>query len=149
MSLNPVILEDTFSVHALNKNGTVYLRVSQIECANEDRSLTAVVDINAEEFPVSLNERLSITLANSLEMSGATGSKHYDHSVYHRETRLNDCDYAMHGHVYAQEVDESSLEVTVFISSGGLLTKISGKPQSLRDVRYNSDVYILIKRVGK
>lgn len=149
MSRNPVILEDTFTVNALNKEGTVYLRVSQIECANEDRTVTAIIDINSEEFPVSLNERLSITIANSLEMSDSVGNAHYDHSVYHRETRLNDCDYAMHGHVYAQEVDESSLDVVVFISCGGLLTKISGKPGSLRDIQYNSDVYILVKRVGK
>lgn len=149
MSQNPVILEDTFTVTGLNAEGTVYLRVSRIQCTNDDGSLTITSDINSEEFPVTLNERLTIMLANSLELSGMTGTKHYDHSIYHRETRLNDCDYAMHGRVYSHEVDESSLEVKVHISCGGLLTCLIGRPQSLRDIHYNSDVYVLVKRVGK
>jgi DNA-directed RNA polymerases I, II, and III subunit RPABC3 len=147
MSVNPVILEDTFTVNGVNTEGTVYLRVSRIRCVNQDGSLTITADINSEEFPVATNDRLTIVLANSLELGGKTGSKHYDHSVYHRETRLNDCDYAMHGRVYGHEVVENGLEVNVHISCGGLLTNIVGKPQGLRDVHYNSDVYILIKRV--
>lgn len=147
MSVNPVILEDTFTVNGVNTEGTVYLRVSRIRCVNQDGSLTITADINSEEFPVATNDRLTIVLANSLELGGKTGSKYYDHSVYHRETRLNDCDYAMHGRVYGHEVVENGLEVNVHISCGGLLTNIVGKPQGLRDVHYNSDIYILIKRV--
>lgn len=149
MALNPVILEDTFTVTGLNTEGTVYLRVSRIQCTSEDGSMSITSDINSEEFPVAISERLTIILTNSLELSGKTGSKHYDHSIYHRETRLNDCDYAMHGRVYGQEIDENTLDVIVHISCGGLLTRIIGKPQSLRDIHYNSDVYILMKRAGK
>jgi len=134
MSANPVILEDTFTVIGLNTDGAVYLRVSRIQCTSEDGSLSVTADINSEEFPVAINDRLTIMLANSLELSGKTGSKQYDHSIYHRESRLNDCDYAMHGRVYGHEVDERSLEVKVHISCGGLLTRIIGKPpmRSLR-----------------
>ncbi|CCW62388.1 unnamed protein product [Phytomonas sp. EM1] len=149
MSTNPIILEETFTVTGFNTEGSVYLRVSRIQCTNETGTLTITSDVNTEEFPISLNERLSIVLANSLELSGVTAKKHYDHSIYHRETRLNDCDYAMHGRVYALEVDESTLDVKVHISCGGLLTRIVGKLQSLRDIHYNSDIYILVKRVGR
>ncbi|EAN90163.1 putative RNA polymerase B subunit RPB8 [Trypanosoma cruzi] len=145
----PVILEDTFTVTALNPDGVVYIKVSRIQCKNERGNITITSDINTEEFPVSLDDRLTIMLANSIELSGQSGAKHYDQSVYHRETRLQDCDYAMHGRVYGHEVDESSLDVKVHISCGGLLTQVIGTPQSLRDIHYNSDVYILIKRVGK
>lgn len=52
----------------------------------------------------------------------------------------------MHGRVYGHEIDENTLDIIVHISCGGLLMRITGKPQSLRDVHYNSDVYVLIKR---
>ncbi|CCW68725.1 unnamed protein product [Phytomonas sp. Hart1] len=149
MSTNPIILEETFAVTGLNTEGTVYLRVSRIQCSNESGTLNIVSDINTEEFPISLNERLSIVLANSLELSGVTAKKNYDHSIYHRETRLNDCDYAMHGRVYSLDIDKDTLDVKVHISCGGLLTRIIGKLQSLRDIHYNSDIYILVKRVGR
>lgn len=149
MSLNPIILEDTFTVTEINKDGTVYARVSRIKCASEDGDLVVTSDINTEQFPVSINERLTIMLASSLEPGGEVGATTYDHSVYHRPTRLNECDYAMHGRVYGHEVKEDSLNVVVHISCGGLLTCIDGKPQSLRNIHYNSELYILIKRAGR
>lgn len=149
MSLNPVILEDTFTVTEINGDGAVYLRVSRIKCTNEDGDLLITADLNTEQFPVSLNERLTIMLASSLELNGQLSSPHYDHSMYHRPTRLNECDYAMHGRVYGHEVEEDSLDVAVHISCGGLLLRIVGKPQSLRDIHYNSELFILIKRAGR
>lgn len=149
MSLNPVILEDTFVVTGLNPDGAVYLRVSRIQCATDGGDLNITMDVNTEQFPVSINERLTIILSTSLELGGQPGGKNYDHSIYHRPTRLNECDYAMHGRVYGHEVDEDSLNVAVHISCGGLLTRIIGKPQSLRDIHYNSELYILIKRSGQ
>ncbi|EPY24736.1 DNA-directed RNA polymerases I, II, and III subunit RPABC3 [Angomonas deanei] len=154
MSKNPIIFEDTFTVTANNRVDAVYQRVSRIQCTNETGDMTIESDINTEVFPIPLNQRLTITLANSLELSaneaGKESGKHYDHSIYHRETLLNDCDYAMHGRVYSHEVkkDESSetMRVKVHVSCGGLLTQISGKPNSLRDIHYNNDVYILIKK---
>nr|CCC95393.1 hypothetical protein, unlikely [Trypanosoma congolense IL3000] len=148
MASLPVILEDTFTVTARNPDGVVYSRVSRIHCKSQGRNLTITSDVNTEEFPLVVGDRLTITLANSIELQDQAGSKHYDQSVYHRNTRLQDCDYAMHGRVYSHEVDESSLEVRVHISCGGLLTQVIGSPQSLRDIHYNSNIYILMKLVG-
>ncbi|KAH8616149.1 putative RNA polymerase Rpb8 [Trypanosoma vivax] len=118
MATVPVILEDAFTITALNPDGVVYKRVSRVQCKNEHGDLTVTSDVNTEEFPLFLGDRLTIMLANSIELSGQPGTKYYDQSVYHRDTRLQDCDYAMHGRVYGHEVDESSLEVKVHISCG-------------------------------
>lgn len=150
MSLNPIILEDTFTVTEINSDGAVYLKVARMKCASEDGDLILTCDVNIEQFPVALNERLTITLSTSLELTGGQpGSKHYNHSIYHRHTRLDECDYAMHGVVYGHEVEEDSLNVGVHISFGGLLCRIVGKPQSLRDILYDSELYILFKRAGR
>eukprot|EP00796_Vickermania_ingenoplastis_P008335 gene8335-5842_t len=146
MSSNPILLEDTFVVTKINSEGAVYLRVSRIECVSEDGELTVISDINTEQFPVKLDERLTIMLASSIELGGQSeGSKSYDHSIYHRPTRLNECDYAMHGLVYGHEVEEHSLKVAVHISCGGLLTRVEGKPNSLRDIHYNDELFLLME----
>lgn len=149
MTSNGILLEDTFEVLSINEEGKVYQRVSRIVCSNPSRTITIRADINTEEFPLSPGERLTIALANSLERSDQARQSTYDHSVYHRDTRLNDCDCAMHGRVYGFEKKESGGDVDVFISCGGLLTNINGPLESLQSIHYNSDVYILIKRVGK
>lgn len=147
--MNAVILEDTFTVTEVNLEKTVYARVTRITCVSDDGDLVVHSDFNTEQFPVSMNERLTIMLTSSLEPGGEVGSTTYDHSVYLRPTRLNECDYAMHGRVYGHEVKEDSLDVEVHISCGGLLTRIRGKPQSLRNIHYNSELYILVKRAGR
>ncbi|EPY35676.1 hypothetical protein STCU_00998 [Strigomonas culicis] len=58
----------------------------------------------------------------------------------------------MHGRVYGHEIvhqNSAEMRVQVHVSCGGLLTQIIGKPHSLRDIHYNSDIYILMKRAGK
>lgn len=149
MSVNPIILEDTFVVKEINEEGAIYHRVSRVKCASEEADLVMIADFNTEQFPVKVEDRLRIMLASSIELGGQTESNMYDHSIYHRHTRLDECEYAMHGRVYGHEVEEDSLNVSVHISCGGLLTRISGKPQSLRDIHYNSELYILVKRVGR
>lgn len=150
MSLNPVLLEDTFTVTEINKEGVMYFKVSRVKCASEDGDMELICDIKTDDFPVALNERLIFTLATTLELNDTqSASTHYDHTIYHRPTRLHLCDYAAHGIVYGYEVKEDSLNVSVHISCGGLLCCFVGKPQSLRDIRYDSEIYILIKRAGR
>lgn len=150
-----IILEDTFVVQAVNPDGAVYQRVSRLVCNTADTGsgvhsgLVITTDINCEEFPVLPGERLTITLARSLELSSdAKPPTVYDHSVYHRETLLDRCDYAMNGLVYKYNASPSG-NTEVFVSFGGLLAKIVGTPAALQEIRYNESIFLLIKKVGK
>lgn len=152
---NPILFEDTFTVHNINPDGAVYLRVSRAVCRNFTNDLTVTTDYNLEEFPLVKEERLSIAIASSLELSGEASRNVYDHSIYHRETLLNAYDYAMHGRIYECKVDTNSVAnhggpaALVYISFGGLLCKVEGRPELLKDLHYNEDVFLLMKRVGK
>lgn len=147
---NPIILEDAFTVDTVNAEGTVYLRVSRIACSNKKGDLTVTTDINSEEFPVTRGERLAIALATTLERSGEPMQESYDHSVYHRETLLQEYDYVMYGKVYECNTDDkTAAKLTVYISFGGLLGKVEGTPETLREVHFNADLFLLVKRVGK
>lgn len=147
---NPIILEDAFTVDTVNAEGTVYLRVSRIACSNKKGDLTVTTDINSEEFPVIRGERLAIALATTLERSGEPMQESYDHSVYHRETLLQEYDYVMYGKVYECNTDDkTAAKLTVYISFGGLLGKVEGTPETLREVHFNADLFLLVKRVGK
>jgi DNA-directed RNA polymerases I, II, and III subunit RPABC3 len=148
---NPILLEDTFSVKAINPDGAVYLRVSRAVCSNQSGDLTVTTDYNLEEFPLVKDERLAIAIASSLELSGEVTRNVYDHSIYHRETLLNQYDYVMHGRIYEcnAEEDDGKPRVTILISFGGLLCKVEGHPEILKELHFNADVFLLIKRVGK
>ena len=148
---NPILLEDTFSVKAINPDGAVYLRVSRAVCSNTAGDLVVTTDYNLEEFPLVKGETLAIAIACSLELSGEPSKNIYDHAVYHRETLLNQYDYVMHGRIYecSAEEREGKPKVTVLISFGGLLCKVEGRPEVLKELHFNSDVFLLMKRVGK
>ncbi len=144
----PIILEDTFRIERLDPDGRVYQRVSRMECATATGSLKITSDINVEEFPLMENTCLVIALATTLNEDGTMEKKVYDHSVYHRATLLNRYDYAMHGRVYEINMNADTGEVVAFISCGGLLTKIEGLHSSLKDIQYNTDLFILVKKAS-
>eukprot|EP00744_Colponema_vietnamica_P013679 GILI01019176.1.p1 GENE.GILI01019176.1~~GILI01019176.1.p1 ORF type:complete len:151 (+),score=31.87 GILI01019176.1:89-541(+) len=147
----PIILEDDFKVEAIDPDNRVYVRVSRAVCATADKSLTVVTDFNLEEYPILAGDRLHIAVASSLNRSGAHEQPVYDHSIYHRDTLLNDYEYVMHGKIYECTAGNASAgaaaKVTVLISFGGLLTKIEGSPSSLKEMHLNSDVFLLIRKV--
>ena len=142
------ILADRFTIHGINKDGAIYRRVSRIDCRNELGSVHVTSDVNTEEYPLSVGDRLSIAFARTLENDGERRKKIYDHSIYHRQTLMDDFEYVCHGRVYECNTDERDLgTVTALISFGGLLTKVTGTPHALREIHFDSDVYMLLKKI--
>ena len=145
----PIILEETFLVERVDPDGRVYQRVSRMECVSATGALKITSDINVEEFPIAEQTYLVIALATTLNLDGSVEKKVYDHSIYHRDTLLNRYDYAMHGRVYDLSMDEGSGEVVAHISFGGLLTKVEGSSESLKDIQFNTDLFLLVKRASQ
>lgn len=149
----PILLEDDFKVTAVDPENRVYVRVSRAVCYTADKALSVTTDFNLEEFPILVGDRLHIAIASSLNRSGADEPPIYDHSIYHRDTLLNDYEYAMHGKVYECKADSAvgagaeGAKVTVHISFGGLLTKVEGTPSTLKELHLNSDVFLLIRKI--
>jgi DNA-directed RNA polymerase I, II, and III subunit RPABC3 len=143
------IFHSTFEVAQINPEGRKYLRVSRLECKSKLVPVTIAIDINSDIFPVTVGEHLTIGLTSTLNVNGEEERDVYDHSVFHRETAMSSYDYVMHGRVYKCNCDDLDQEVvTVLISFGGLLMKVEGTTPQLRDIQFNKNYYVLIKKTN-
>ena len=143
-TMNPELLKNTFKVDKIDPDGRVYMRVSRAVCTSDDGKVTLTTDFNREEYQLLMGDRITICLASTLDREGHKGSPVYDHSLYHRDSLLSDYEYAMHGRVY--ECSPNDGEVDVLASFGGLLMKVSGPLSALRELRLDTDVFLLIKK---
>lgn len=147
--MSGLILEEVFVVDAVNPDGKIYLRVSRIACKSLKTDLKISLDINADVFPVEKNEKLTIAIATTLEKNGQAMAATYDHSIYNRETRLDEFDYACFGRVFdcnSDDVNQAKMSAT--ISCGGLLARVEGSAEALRAIQWNQQYYILIRKVA-
>lgn len=148
MSSNPILVEGTFNVTEVDKGGKKYHRVSRLQCDSPTTNMALTIDINSDIFPVVKGEKLTIALAHTLSTDGQYEGESYDHTVFDRVTVMTSYDYAMHGRVYECNTDaKSEQKVYACISFGGLLMRLDGKPDLLKDIGFNKQVYLLIKRV--
>jgi DNA-directed RNA polymerase I, II, and III subunit RPABC3 len=144
---NPFVLEEKFNVKSVNADGRKYQRVSRIACGSLESDTEVIVDINSDVYPVAPGETLTIALASTLSLDGKPERDTYDHTVYHRETIMTAYDYVMHGKVYKCDSDDKTKDhVEIFMSFGGLLMKLHGKQPYLREVHFNRNYYLLIKK---
>ena len=144
---NPTIFEDRFSVQAVNPDGKMYQRLSRIVCkSNSNVSVTC--DINSDIYPVESGQVLSIALARTINLDGSEDTNQYDHGAFQQPTLMDSFDYVMHGLVFECNSDEKDAQtLRALISFGGLLMKIEGKTEALRDLQYNKHYYLLMKKV--
>ena len=144
---NPTIFQDRFKVTAVNPDGKMYQRLSRIVCKSEG-DVTITVDINSDIYQVGADQHLSIALAKTIHLDGSEDDGQYDHGVFKQATLMDSFEYVMHGLVFECNSDEKDAEtLRALISFGGLLMKIEGKTEALRDLQYNKHYYLLIKKV--
>lgn len=144
---NPTIFEDRFKVDKVNPDGKMYQRLSRIVCSSK-AGVTVTVDINSDIYSVEAGAVLSIALARTIHLDGTEDSNQYDHGVFEQPTLMDSFDYVMHGLVFECNSDEKDAQnLRALISFGGLLMKIEGKTEALRDLQYNKHYYLLIKKV--
>jgi DNA-directed RNA polymerase I, II, and III subunit RPABC3 len=144
----PTIFEDRFKVLAVNPDGKMYQRVSRIVCKSSS-GVAITVDINSEIYSgVEAGQTLAIALARTINLDGTEGSNQYDHGVFQQATLMDSFEYVMHGLVFECNSDEKdATSVRALISFGGLLMKIDGATEALRDLQYNKHYYLLIRKV--
>ena len=64
---------------------------------------------------------------------------------------LDDCDYAMHGKIFAynhEPYSEVSTLVNVFASFGGLLMSLKGEQRTLAHLEKDMLIYVMIKKIS-
>jgi DNA-directed RNA polymerase I, II, and III subunit RPABC3 len=72
-------------------------------------------------------------------------------SISRKECLLDAYEYVMYGLVYKYQSEtankEAGVKVSVFVSFGGLLMKLTGDPAKLNVLEVDSKVYLLMRKV--
>ena len=144
----PIIIEDLFDVTAVNQDGAKFDKVSRIEGTSKTFSLHLVIDINTDIYPIKKGEKQTIALARNIEYdSSQPADGKWDPTVFQRHTLMDNYDYVMFGRVYGCSTEDTTrVDATVYISFGGLLMRIKGQARDLRDIKYNDQLYLLMKK---
>ena len=146
----PVLLEDLFRITAVDAGGKMFEKVSRVEARGQAHALSLVVDLNTDLYPVRQGESYTIALARTVEYDSTEPSGRWDPTVYHRPTLMDHYDYVMFGRVYGCSTEETTAaDATVYVSYGGLLMKLQGTARDLREIKYNQQLYFLMKRVQR
>ncbi|KAF0974469.1 hypothetical protein FDP41_006501 [Naegleria fowleri] len=121
MSSGQIALEDKFfEVKRIDPEGKKFDKVSRLYCESEDE-MELVIDINTDIFPVDFGDKLTLSLATSLEVSGGAASAATKKSSEHgassaakktkdyfdpslgtedKPSLMDQYDYVMYGRVY-------------------------------------------------
>ena len=152
------LIEDTFYVSDINKDGKVFEKVSRISGKTETNKLEIELDVNTDIYPMAKGQYYALVLANSLTADGveefdlfrhANTNSAADHPMQ-GSNLIDQYDYVMHGKIFEDKLQEEKegQMLSVFISFGGLLMSIKGKHKDLKDLEMDSRPYICLKLIG-
>eukprot|EP00906_Rhabdomonas_costata_P038997 RCo055201 len=142
-----VLIEDTFEVKELDPEGRKFDLVSRVVMQSERHQMECVYDVNIDVYPIEVPCKLTMAWAKSVDLEGKPTPDHFDKALCLGKKRslMDKYDYVTYGRVY--RVDHSQKKILVYISYGGLLQKIRGDPQDLKDFALDSMVFCLTKKV--
>jgi len=119
--------------------------VSRMVCRGENFDTQMVCDYNCEIYPLKEEGRLEVLMTSSLADDGRVDS---EYNPQLQSKLLDDYEYVMHGKVFkVKHPEKANADLEVFISYGGLLMSLKGKPQTLDRIELDSKVYLLMRRV--
>ncbi|EFC40687.1 predicted protein [Naegleria gruberi] len=153
-SSGPVVLEDKFfEVKNIDPEGKKFDKVSRLYCESEDE-MELIIDINTDIFPVEINDKLTISLATSLEIkpSKQVDSKKtkdtYDPTLGtdDKPSLMDNYDYVMYGRVYKYQPEKNYSVVSIYVSFGGLLMKLKGEARDIQHIEPDTHLYLLMRK---
>ena len=147
---DPQLLNCLFEVVGMDEDGKKFDRVSRLVCVGVTENIDVTVDINCEVYKVKTGDKLKMVLCTTLDKDGGEDSEVYDQSG--NPTLLDNYDYAMHGKVFHFDYGEPSdkqQKVSVYISYGGLLMKITSLHSHVSKIKKDQRLYCLLRKEVK
>lgn len=140
-----VLLEDTFKVSSVDREGKIFQRVSRIEGSSQLYEVQITLDVHSELYPIEVGQYHSLLLASSLSLDGSENKGSYNIHENQSNTLLSKYSYCMYGKIFKHAMDRNLL--VVHISFGGLLMTITGQPAELAQLEPDSSVYLLLRKL--
>eukprot|EP00244_Chara_vulgaris_P005759 TRINITY_DN22271_c0_g1_i1.p1 TRINITY_DN22271_c0_g1~~TRINITY_DN22271_c0_g1_i1.p1 ORF type:complete len:148 (-),score=46.68 TRINITY_DN22271_c0_g1_i1:275-718(-) len=143
-----VLFEDIFKILARDPEGKKFDKVSRYVCRSEQFEMDLILDINVDIYPLKEGEKFALALASTLNLDGTPDEGVFDQSG--RKTLADKYEYVMYGKLYkfTGDDDDDRNRVEMYISFGGLLLKIGGDPNNLKDLQLDQRLYLLMRKVS-
>jgi DNA-directed RNA polymerase I, II, and III subunit RPABC3 len=156
-----VLLEDLFEVvdvdptdkkddHDKKTTTKKFDKVSRLVCTtqniHDDSNLKMTLDINSDIYPIDKGDRITVAFAKTLT-EGSESNVYFDPllGTYDKQSKLMDAyEYVMFGRLFKYK--EENTKLSIYVSFGGLLMKLTGRKDSLSSFTPDMNVYILIRQ---
>lgn len=141
-SRSDILLEDRFKLEEIKKEEK-FSKVERIVATSEGQ-IRIELDVHTDIYPMKKGNQywvmITTTLGNFQEDKGIYVSEEFD-----RDSIKDKFEYVMHGKIYNMISDNKAKTVQIYASFGGLLLKISGKDEDLKNFNVDSRIYILLR----
>ncbi|KAK9813345.1 hypothetical protein WJX73_001614 [Symbiochloris irregularis] len=144
---DPTLYNDIFQILEVNPDGKKFDKVTRYRCRGTLLEMDLVLDINTDIYPINPKSQYALTLAHTLQRSGAATEEHYGRAMQSSGSNLlsDDFEYVMHGRIFKLADKGSQAQVEVYISFGGLLMQLTGEANKLRDLVIDTNVFLLMR----
>eukprot|EP01027_Heterolobosea_sp_BB2_P026133 GEZU01040178.1.p1 GENE.GEZU01040178.1~~GEZU01040178.1.p1 ORF type:complete len:154 (+),score=49.19 GEZU01040178.1:46-507(+) len=148
--VSSIILQDIFGNIAIDAAGKKFDKVSRIDASSENFEMDLTLDINTDIYPINKDDRLNVALATSLSLDGSPDEGRYDPTLNYgkggKESLMDRYEYVMYGKVFKYIVDKNTGKVSVYMSFGGLMMKLTADPQNLTGIDMGMKLYLLMRK---
>ncbi|KAA0044730.1 hypothetical protein IC582_017100 [Cucumis melo] len=142
-----LLFNDVFKVKCVNPDGKKYDKVSRIDARSEKLSMSMLLDVNTEIYPIDEGEKLLMVLSPTLNYDGSPVTSYKDQEG--KKSLADKFEYIMHGKTYklSDEGSGSDLKVEVYASFGGLQMLLKGDPINCAKFRVDQNMFLLLRKL--
>ncbi|KAM3141899.1 hypothetical protein pb186bvf_005985 [Paramecium bursaria] len=138
------LIDEYFKVEDIDNAGQFFKRVSRIKAKSKSGEVDMELDVNVDIYPMEKGGEYRVSIVRSL------GDYQMDQGKYKPEfaqmkTEMDKFQYAMYGRVFKILKDQNKM-ISVFVSFGGLILKLSGKSEELDKFQDDHRVYLLMRK---
>lgn len=141
-----VLFQDILCVE--NINYSKFERTPRLTTKGEFTDASVLFDVNIESYPVDIHDRINLSLYNNVSPSGSILSDFYDHDPrILGNSVMDEYEYVCYGRVYKKVKDKGKEgNVTIIISFGGLLMKITCVETHIKNLELDDYCYMLMRK---
>lgn len=148
------IIDDIFTISAIDPDGKKFDRVSRIVGQGHNHGIKMLLDVNVEMYPISQGGKYEVALSHSISLDGdqeMSSTSSWNSRQANMPSLADKYEYVMYGRVYKFEevtgTGSSSKILAMYVSFGGLLMRVEVDARRLQTVSSGSNLYLLMRRV--
>lgn len=136
-----------FTVQSVDKDGKQFENVSRLECRSENNDSELLLDVHSDLCRMTRGQVFAFVLSHQITSESVQDNAHWHPSML-QNSNASKYEYVMHGRVYRYEEDSAHHRATVYVSYGGLLMRLRGEQNALKEIQAGRNmIYLMIRKL--